>query len=208
MAMTRTAPSSSSASTNGIKPECCGAAAAMKFPKLEPVIRYLDSLSTRADLKVLSGLLSKLEISRTDIAPACVFGTRGYKRNTIAESAWYELLALCWHSGDRTPIHDHQGVSCAFRVVEGEGTEIRFRPTPSGLICPVATIAMNPGYICAADDADIHEVANMQAPGQDLVTLHIYSPPIKKMNTYDFAGGIPAESADRYRSTPDPTLPC
>lgn len=203
--MTRTAPNPSSPSPLAGDARCAHSAA-MTFPKLEPVIRYLDSLTRRADLAILSGLLEKLDISRSDIAPACVFGTRGYKRNTISESAWYELLALCWHSGDRTPIHDHQGVSCAFRVVEGEGTEIRFTPTPSGLICPVATIAMKPGYICAADDADIHEVANMQAPGHDLVTLHIYSPPIKKMNTYDFAAAIPPECADRYRSSP--SLPC
>lgn len=171
-----------------------------QFPKLAAVIDYLDSVRGRADLAVLTKLLNELRITRGDIAPACIFGTRGYKRNTISSSDSYELLALCWHSGDRTPIHDHAGVSCAFRVVEGEGTEIRFSPTPSGLICPVATIAMQPGYVCAAADADIHEVCNMQAPGTDLVTLHIYSPPISKMNTYDFAAPISAECADRYKT--------
>lgn len=44
-----------------------------------------------------------------------------------------------------------------------------------------------PGYVCSAEDADIHQVANMQAAGTDLVTLHIYSPPIKNMHTYEFA---------------------
>lgn len=171
-----------------------------QFPKLAAVIDYLDSLKGRADLSVLTKLLNELRITRGDIAPACIFGTRGYKRNTISRTECYELLALCWHSSDRTPIHDHAGVSCAFRVVEGEGTEIRFAPTPSGLICPVATIPMSPGYVCAAADADIHEVCNMQAPGKDLVTLHIYSPPISKMNTYDFAAPISAECADRYKA--------
>ena len=41
--------------------------------------------------------------------------------------------------------------------------------------------------------ADIHQVANMQAPGRDVVTLHIYSPPIVKMNTYCFATSEGAE---------------
>jgi cysteine dioxygenase len=45
---------------------------------------------------------------------------------------------------------------------------------------------MPEGYVCAAEDADIHQVVNMQAPGQDLITLHIYSTPIVKMNTYCF----------------------
>lgn len=189
------------------------APAADRFPNLAPIIAYLESLKARADLAVLSELLSKLTVTRQCIAPACVFGQRGYRRNTICESQWFELLALCWRSGDCTPIHDHRGVSCAFRVVEGQGTEIRFVPTPSGLICPAEIHTMNPGYICAADEPDIHQVANMQAPGTDLVTLHIYSPPIKKMNTYEFATPISAECADRYvkpGATPSAVddLPC
>lgn len=181
---------------------CCspGVSASQKYPKLAELIRYLDSLTGRADLATLERLLRSVTLSRTDIEEACCFGARGYKRNTISRTDWYELLALCWRSGDVTPIHDHQGVSCAFRVVHGTGTEIRFSKTPSGLICPVGTVAMQPGYVCAAMDADIHQVANMQAPGTDLVTMHIYSPPIRKMNTYDFATPISAECSDVYKN--------
>jgi cysteine dioxygenase len=171
-------------------------------PRLAGLVAYLDGLQGRADLDVLARMLSGLEVSRADIAPACIFGERGYKRNTIRKTAWYELLALCWRSGDRTPIHDHAGVSCAFRIVEGDGTEIRFRQTPSGLICPTEAVEMRPGYVCAAADADIHQVANMQAPGTDLVTLHIYSPPIKKMNVYEFASPMPVECLGAYADVP------
>ncbi len=164
------------------------------FPKLAAVINYLDSLTDRADLTILDRLLHQTDVTQADIAPACVFGTKGYRRNTISRTDWYELLALCWRSGDCTPIHDHAGCSCAFRVVEGHGTEIRYQSTESGLMCPVNTTVMAPGYVCSAEDADIHQVANMQAAGTDLVTLHIYSPPIKNMHTYEFAA---ATGADR-----------
>jgi cysteine dioxygenase len=174
--------------------------------KLAPIVKYLDSLTGRADLDVLSRMLGSLSITLEDIRSNCIFGQKGYKRNTISKSEWYELLALCWHSGDRTPIHDHQGVSCAFKVVHGTGTEVRFQPTPSGLICPVSATEMQPGYICTALDADIHEVANFQAPGQDLVTVHIYSPPIKKMNVYEFACPMPEECQDAYKTGGE--IPC
>ena len=174
------------------------------FPKLSALLGYLDTLRARADLAVLTELLNGLDVSRCDIAGCCQFGGKGYRRNTIARSDWYELLALCWRSGDCTPIHDHQGVSCAFRVVEGQGTEIRFVPTASGLIKPVASIEMNPGYVCAADDADIHQVCNMQAPGQDLVTLHIYSPPIRTMHTYAFTNAISPDAASSYEKPQEP----
>ncbi len=156
------------------------------FPKLSPLIEYLDGLEGRADLAVLERLLAEADLTVADIESACQFGQKGYKRNIIKRTAWYELLALCWRSGDCTPIHDHRGVSCAFRVIQGEGTEIRFERSASGLMCPVQISKMSPGYICAAVDEDIHQVANMQPPGADLVTVHIYSPPISQMGTYQF----------------------
>ena len=182
------------------QPPCC--CTRESVPKLAELISYLDSVKGRADLRKLTELLKGIKVSRADVAPACNFGEAGYRRNRIAGSEHYELLALCWRSGDRTPIHDHQGVSCAFKVVEGKGTEIRFTATDSGLICPVATIPLEPGYVCSADDADIHEVANFQAKGHDLITLHIYSPPIRKMNTYEFNAPVTADTAAQYAGMP------
>lgn len=163
-------------------------------PKLEGIVAYLKGLRCRADLGALAEHLEAVEICRGDIAPSCVFGTRGYRRNTIARGEWFELLALCWRSGDCTPIHDHEGSSCAFKVIEGRGTEISFERTPSGLVCPTGRRSLEEGMVCAAEDDDIHQVANMQAKGQDLITLHVYSPPIRQMGTYDFAAGEPAEA--------------
>jgi cysteine dioxygenase len=40
------------------------------------------------------------------------------------------------------------------------------------------------GDSCASQDADIHQMSNLQAPGHDLVTLHIYSPALYRMNMY------------------------
>jgi cysteine dioxygenase len=174
--------------------------AAERFPKLAELIGYLQGLDRRADLKVLGQLLGKLRVTRADIEPACVFGVAGYRRNVIASSPHCELLALTWRSGHCTPIHNHKGVSCAFRVVHGTGTEVRFVRTPSGLACPVGSVQMAPGYVCAAEEADIHQVANHQAPGKDLVTLHIYSPRIKKMNTYEFRVSAGAEGCDSYKA--------
>ncbi len=180
------------------KPGCDPATARAKFPTLDALIGYLDGLRGRADLDTLSGHLSDLRVTRADLEPAIAFGTRSYRRNTIAHSPYFELLALCWRSGHCTPIHDHRGSSCAFRVVEGVGTEIRFSPTASGLICPGIVTPMKPGYVCAAQDDDIHQIANMQAPGADLITLHIYSPPLTRMHTYGYATSAGAEGCEIY----------
>jgi cysteine dioxygenase len=190
--MSQAAPAPSQSRCSPVRPE------PGQFPKLAPLIEYLDSLRGRADLDKLSSLLASLNVTREDLGPACIFGTGAYRRNCISRTEHYELLALCWRSGHTTPIHDHSGVSCAFRVVEGVGTEIRFTVSASGLICPGQVNQMDPGYVCAAEDADIHQVANMQAPGEDLITLHIYSPPISKMHTYTFVCGKGAENTNSY----------
>lgn len=155
-----------------------------RFPKLKPLLQYLDSLTGRADLETLSRLLRDLQIGRCDIEESCRFAGDRYQRNIIKESPWYELVALCWHSGQRTPIHDHRGSSCAFRVVHNSITEIRFEKSPSGLLISTGSHEAPPGYICASYDDDIHQVLNANPPGQDAITLHIYSPPLKQYRKY------------------------
>jgi len=168
------------------------------FPRLLPIIDYLAQLNQRVDLQVLAQMLRTTDVRREDLEPVLVFGARGYRRNVIAATPWFELLALCWRSAHCTPIHDHQGVSCAFKVIAGTGTEVRFKQTPSGLICPTGSVEMPASYVCAAADADIHQVVNMQAPGTDLITLHCYSPRITTMNTYAYHTSPGGECSNVY----------
>lgn len=154
------------------------------FPKLRLLLEYLDRIHEPADLETLRRLLVGLEVTREDLAPACIFKDEGYQRNLVKETEWYELVCICWTSGQRTPIHDHKGSACAFRVVEGIATETRFERTPSGLILASWTKHHDPGYVCASAEADIHQVANTQPQGQDLVTLHCYTPQLRNFNVY------------------------
>lgn len=151
--------------------------------KLEPLVEYLDSLTARADLQVLEGLLERIDVSRDDLAPVCKFKNECYQRNRIKKTQWYELVALCWKAGQKSQIHDHASSSCAFRVVQGTVTERRFERNPDGTVREVQVTTLEPGTICAAEDDAIHEVCN-RAETDDLVTLHIYSPPLN-MRVYD-----------------------
>ena len=55
------------------------------FPKLNPLLRYLDDLGDRADLPRLRRLLEDLDVTREDLAPACLFEKDAYQRNLIKE---------------------------------------------------------------------------------------------------------------------------
>ncbi len=52
---------------------------------------------------------------------------------------------------------------------------------------------MGVGESTALQDADIHQVSNLQAEGTDLVTLHIYSPPLLRMDTYSLTDATVGE---------------
>ena len=156
--------------------------------KLEALVGYLDGLTERADLDVLTRLLQTVDLTRDDLEPVCRFKPECYQRNTIKRTEWYELVALCWLNGQKSQIHDHRHSSCAFRVIDGPVTEHRYEQTRAGFVRKVHTSQLDAGSICAAADAEIHEVCNERTDGGDVVTLHIYSPPLR-MTTYELDPG-------------------
>ena len=124
------------------------------------------------------------------LAPWWIFDACTYRRNLIRRTAAYEALLLCWLPGQRSPIHDHRGSGCAFRVVEGVVTETLYEPAKNGLVCAASMRWLPPGTICASREWDVHEVANTQ-PQASLVTLHVYSPPLRDVNLYRAADAPP-----------------
>jgi cysteine dioxygenase len=153
-------------------------------PKLTPLLRKLDALTDeRAPIELLREELARLEITRADLGGACRFSEEKYRRNIIRRTDAYELVALCWRPGQRTPIHDHTGSTCGLLVVEGDATETRYEPDGRGVIRRIGRSVMHEGSVCASQDSDIHEVANLGE--RDLITLHCYSPPIARFHRYE-----------------------
>jgi cysteine dioxygenase len=152
--------------------------------KLTPLIRFLDGLTQRAPLGTLERLLGELSITVDDVAEYARFNEHNYTRNLVRGGEWYHLLVMCWRSGQRSPIHNHAQSTCGLKVLTGVATETKFEPTASGLLKAVSSRDLTAGHVCASQDADVHQVSNLQAPGRDLVTLHIYSPPLLKMKTF------------------------
>jgi len=142
-------------------------------------------------LDVLRVELEHLDSGMQMFAPFWMFDACTYRRNLIRRTAAYEALLLCWLPGQRSPIHDHRGSGCAFRVVDGVVTETLYERTKgSELVCAASMRWLPPGTICASREFDIHEVANTQ-PQADLVTLHLYSPPLSDVNLYRSADATP-----------------
>jgi cysteine dioxygenase len=77
------------------------------------------------------------------------------------------------------------------RIIRGMLTNTDFDRVSAGYIKATGSHELSCGSICALQDDDIHQVANLQPPGCDLVTLHIYSPPLVKMNVYSLSDAQP-----------------
>jgi cysteine dioxygenase len=120
--------------------------------------------------------LESLSLDRDALLEWAHFNERTYQRNLIHCTEIYEVLVLCWRSGQRSPIHDHAESSCGVLVVEGAATETVFAARPGERLKKTRARRIEAGSIIVSRGGDIHEVANLQSPGTDLVTLHIYSP--------------------------------
>ena len=155
---------------------------------LKQLVEFLQGLDRRAPVEQLGQLLSELDISAADLKPFVRFGEVSYRRNLICESDWFELLCICWRSGQRSPIHNHAGSTCGLRIIQGVATETSFEWTDCGQIKAVASVDYECGHVCSTQDEQVHQVSNLQAADHDLMTLHIYSPPLRKMDTFSLMG--------------------
>ncbi len=171
--------------------------------KLRPVIARLEAGAGRPDLEELRRLLQQLDLSPEGVRDFISFNAGGYQRNLVSCGAWHEILVICWLSGQRSPIHDHAGSACAFKVLHGTDREIIHQLQPDGSVRPLCSRRLPPGYVAASREADIHEVANLQPQQRPLITLHIYSPPLVRMRTYHRTYA-PQVTATALHSTPSP----
>ena len=151
---------------------------------LSRLLRRLDRHSGAIPPDELRTAVADCGIQRSDLSGFVRFGRGCYRRNPVHTGPAYQALVLCWRSGQRSPIHDHRGSACALVVVEGTATETVFALSGSGLIFPTQSRRLEAGEYTASFDADIHQMGNLEAAGRDLITLHIYSPPLLHMGTY------------------------
>ena len=156
--------------------------------ELRELVDYLEGLTERVDIERLNQLLAENTSTLEALKSYVTFGDKTYRRNLISQGKWYELLCICWRSGQRSPIHDHAHSTCGLKIITGTATETLFEMTECGQIKAVSSTDNVSGHICTSQDSDIHQVSNLRADS-DLVTLHIYSPPIGCMDTYSLLGG-------------------
>ncbi len=116
-----------------------------------------------------------------------------YQRHLLYEGKAFRALILCWGSGQRSPIHNHTGSNCFVKVIEGAATEIQFSRSDCGLLFPREMKQVRAGESTVCQDREMHQVGNLQPAGHDLVTLHVYSPPLQRMDLFSLKESVFAD---------------
>jgi cysteine dioxygenase len=155
---------------------------------LQEFLEGLNEYETRIPLADLERMLESLEVNPDEVKSCTCFEEAHYKRNMLSEGDAYQALVICWLPGQMSPIHDHTGSSCGVKVIAGTCTEIMYERNADGSLSATEPVDYPAPLVRGAQDADIHVVGNFGDEG--LVTLHIYSPPLRLMNTYAPTGEV------------------
>lgn len=141
---------------------------------------------TRADpsLAELYALVERTSISADELQPYLGFKAGNYCRHRVVRNEHVEMLVLCWKPGQRTPIHDHNGSHGAVLVHEGILWETIFDYDAETGLAYKAHRELRGGGLTGSELPDIHQLGNPDVSGRDLVTIHIYAPPLGVLKTY------------------------
>ena len=148
------------------------------------LVGRLARVEARPTFAELNALLEGVEVGREELRPYVGFKEGTYARHRVHLGEHAELLVLCWRPGQRTPIHDHAGSFGAVRVLRGVMWETLFEMEGEAGLAYKSAREWTPGHVTGADVPDIHQLGNPDVSGQDLVTLHLYSPPLTSLNVY------------------------
>ena len=151
---------------------------------LAALTETLASLASAPTQKELDALLRRLELEPEELRPHLGFKPNTYTRHRVFRSDLCEMLVLCWLPGHRTAIHDHNGSYGAIRICEGAMEEEIFRLNEAGEVEFETMHLRAAGDVTGTDVPDIHRIGNAEQSAERMITIHVYAPPLRVINTY------------------------
>jgi len=122
----------------------------------------------------LAGLARRYAAADLPFGPRFDPNRRWYRR--LAAAADHEAWVLTWLPGQGTDLHDHGGSAGAFTVLSGSLVE----EVPSGGSLRLRLLV--PGQVRGFGPRHIHRVVNRGPVAA--ISVHVYGPALKAMNTY------------------------
>ena len=165
------------------------------------LVAKLQNQTTPPNLEEINDWLSRVDIKDADLEPSLGFKEGIYWRHRVCRNESTEMLVICWRPGQKTPIHDHNGSHGVVRVQKGLMWETMFTYDDQRGLCYKSARECPTGEVTGAGVPDIHQLGNPEVSGQDLVTIHVYAPPLGVLKTYKVGSPI----VDLYTPNDFPT---
>lgn len=132
----------------------------------------------------MQDILQRLVVSSEEIKTHALFSERRYARNLVHKTDRFEIMIMCWNSGQRSSIHDHAGSLGGLKILNGELTESLFVKAPNGMIKSLSSVDYSVADIRVEETSLIHQISNLQGENRQSISVHIYVPPLVRMNVY------------------------
>lgn len=135
------------------------------------------------------------KVDAASLGPYLYYCHEHYTRNLIHKTPLFELIAICWEVGQKSPIHNHCNQECWMAAPIGRVQVHNFkliRKDESTGYCelePSKHFVIEPDSPQEVDPSEpIHLVANPTSFGARAATLHVYSKPYDTCEVYDMKG--------------------
>lgn len=132
----------------------------------------------------MADFLARLVVSTEEIQRYARFSDTRYARNLVHKTDRFEIMVMCWHAGQRSSIHDHAGSLGGLKILHGELSESLFEKAPNGMIRSLTSADYPLGSTRVEDTSLIHQLSNLQRENGKAISVHIYAPPLVRMNVY------------------------
>jgi cysteine dioxygenase len=132
----------------------------------------------------MQDMLERLVIPTEEIQGHTAFSDKKYARNLVCKTDRFEIMVMCWNAGQRSSIHDHAGSLGGLKILHGELTESLFEKATNGMIKSLTSADYTVGDTRVEETALIHQISNLQGEGGKAISVHIYMPPLVRMNVY------------------------
>jgi len=165
------------------------------------LIEQLNSQTAPPSLEQINSWLSNVHVAANDLEPYIGFKEGNYWRHRVCRNESIEMLVICWRPGQKTPIHDHNGSHGVVRVHQGLMCETIFAFDCEKGLCHDTERDCTVGTVTGAAVPDIHQLGNPELSGQDLITIHVYAPPLGVLKTYK----VGSAQVDLYTPNDFPT---
>jgi cysteine dioxygenase len=154
---------------------------------LTSLIDFLNRLpQSELTIEKVTELMENVHIRHDEIEKCLNFSEDGYARNLFYKNDRFEFLVMCWDKGQLSPIHDHDQSISVEKIYSGKilCTNYRLTDSDTETIEETDSQLAEEGSVITGRLGEIHRIANIGPSSSKAVSIHFYSPPLKRMKTF------------------------